>query len=73
MRTIFDIGAVILLLQGFAPLVQEAAGVDASASLFVTNQVPELMPWAGLLLGVGGVAMLFAGVHLRRRERAARV
>jgi hypothetical protein len=73
MRTILDIGAVILLLQGFAPIVQEAAGVDASASLFVTNQVPELMPWAGLLLGAAGVAMLFASVHLRRRERAARV
>ncbi|HWL96405.1 MAG TPA: hypothetical protein VNP20_03615 [Nocardioidaceae bacterium] len=73
MRTILDIGAVILLLQGFAPLVQEAAGVDSSASLFVTNQVPELMPWAGLLLGAAGVAMLVASVHLRRRERAVRV
>ena len=73
MRTILDIGAVILLLQGFAPLVQEAAGVDASASLFVTNQVPELMPWAGLLIGSAGVAMLFVSVHLRRRERVARV
>ena len=73
MRTILDIGAVILLLQGFAPVVQEAAGVDSSASLFVTNQVPELMPWAGLLIGSAGVVMLFANVHLRRRERAARV
>jgi hypothetical protein len=26
MRTILDIGAVILLLQGFAPLLQKAAG-----------------------------------------------
>jgi hypothetical protein len=72
MRTILDIGAVILLLQGFAPLLQKAAGVDTSASLFVTNQVPELMPWAALALGGAGVALLFASAGMRRRERAAR-
>jgi hypothetical protein len=72
MRTILDIGAVILLLQGFAPLLQKAAGVDTSASLFVTNQVPELMPWAGLLLGAVGVALLLVSGRMRRHERAAR-
>ena len=72
MRTILDICAVILLLQGFAPLLQKAAGVDTSASLFITNQVPELMPWAGLTLGGVGVALLIASGRMRRRERAAR-
>jgi len=72
MRTILDIGAVILLLQGFAPVLQKAAGVDTSASLFVTNQVPALMPWAGLALGGAGAALLFANARMRRRERAVR-
>jgi hypothetical protein len=71
MRTILDIGAVILLLQGFAPLLQKAAGVDTSASLFVTEQVPELMPWAGLVLGTAGVALLLVSGRMRRHERAA--
>jgi hypothetical protein len=71
MRTILDIGAVILLLQVFAPLLQKAAGVDTSASLFVTEQVPELMPWAGLVLGATGVALLSVSGRMRRHERAA--
>jgi hypothetical protein len=70
MRVILDVAGIVLLLQGFGPLVQEAVGTDSSQSLFVTNQVPGLMPWAGLVIGVGGVALLFAGRRARRRSQA---
>lgn len=70
MRAILQVGAVVLLLQGLAPLVQRGMGKDPNQSLFLVNAVPELQPGASVVLIVLGLACL--ALSLRRGARSRR-
>ncbi len=67
MRLATDIVGVVLTIQGLGPLVQSAIGADAEESAFLTNQVPELMPWTAVAAAVAGVALLGLGRWLASR------
>ena len=71
MRLAMDIVGVVLTIQGLGPLMQSAMGVDAEESAFLTNQVPELMPWTAVVAAVAGVAVLGLGrLHAPRPSQS---
>ena len=70
MRNVFQIAAVVLLLQGLAPVVQQGVGQDPGESLFVVNAVPQLQPWASVVLILVGLACL--GLSLQRSGQRVR-
>ena len=70
MRNVFQIAAVVMLLQGLAPVVQQGVGQDPGASLFVVNAVPQLQPWASVVLILVSLACL--ALSLRRSKQRVR-
>ena len=72
MRVILDIAGVILLLQGFGPLVQRSLGQDVGDSAYVINLAPELAPWSAIAVGLLGIAALGLSRRLGSISRSER-
>ncbi|WP_328718503.1 hypothetical protein OHT52_02790 [Streptomyces sp. NBC_00247] len=69
MLWILDIGGVLLLLQGIAPVVQRMSGKDPEESFFIVNSFPGNEGLASAILILGGIALLSAAVRVRRARK----
>ncbi|MCX5401723.1 hypothetical protein [Streptomyces sp. NBC_00102] len=69
MLWILDIGGVLMLLQGIAPVVQRMTGKDPEESFFIVNAFPENQGLASAVLVLGGIALLSAAVRVRRSRK----
>nr|WTB33383.1 hypothetical protein OG781_31380 [Streptomyces sp. NBC_00830] len=69
MLWILDIGGILLLLQGGAPLIQKMSGTDPQESFFLANAFPENQGLVCILLIIAGIALLAAGQRVRRSRR----
>ncbi|MEU1087771.1 hypothetical protein ACFYPN_26540 [Streptomyces sp. NPDC005576] len=69
MLWILDIGGVLLLLQGVAPIVQRMTGKDPEESFFIVNSFPGNQNLASAVLILAGIVLLSAAVRVRRSRK----
>ncbi|MQY11294.1 hypothetical protein SRB5_14090 [Streptomyces sp. RB5] len=68
MLLVVEIVAALFLVQGIAPLIQEAAGKDPEQSFFIVNSFDDQQPFASIVLILLGACMLYGTVRTRRQR-----